>query len=97
MTGFDPTATLAITNAAQAAYLASGVPEHGRHAAGHLGCWGARSTQPFRVTPELAGEALWMPRVSAAYKLTERMVVKAGYGVYYDTLNAADFGANQTG
>ena len=38
-----------------------------------------------------------MPRVSAAYKLTSVTVLKAGYGIYYDTLNAGDFGANPLG
>jgi hypothetical protein len=36
------------------------------------------------------GEAMWMPRVSAAYKLGERTVLKGGWGLYYDTLNAGD-------
>ena len=36
-------------------------------------------------------QAMWMPRVAAAYKLGEKTVIKAGYGMYYDTLNAADF------
>jgi hypothetical protein len=38
-----------------------------------------------------AGESMWMPRASAAYKLGERTVIKAGYGMYFDTLNAADY------
>ena len=38
-----------------------------------------------------AGESMWMPRASAAYKLGERTVLKAGYGLFYDTLNAADY------
>ena len=31
---------------------------------------------------------MWMPRASAAYKLGERTVVKGGYGLFFDTLNA---------
>jgi hypothetical protein len=38
-----------------------------------------------------------MPRLSAAYKLGERTVVKAGYGMYYDTLNAGDYTLNNNG
>jgi hypothetical protein len=38
-----------------------------------------------------------MPRVSAVYKLGGRTVVKGGYGLYYDTLNAADYGHNNQG
>ena len=42
-------------------------------------------------------QTMLMPRVSAAYKLGERTVVKGGYGLYYDTLNAADYGHNNQG
>ena len=38
-----------------------------------------------------------MPRFSFGYKLGERDVIKGGYGVYYDTLNARDFAPNQEG
>ena len=38
-----------------------------------------------------------MPRVSAVYKLGEKTVIKGGYGLYYDTLNAADYGQNNAG
>ena len=56
----------------------------------------ARST---RATPGSASpaEAMWMPRVSASYLLGERTVLKGGYGVYYDTLTAADYFAAQAG
>jgi hypothetical protein len=40
---------------------------------------------------------MWMPRVSAAYRLGDKNVVKAGYGIYFDTLNADDYTANITG
>ena len=40
---------------------------------------------------------MWMPRFSGAYKIGSRMVVKAGYGLYYDTLNAADTSPSQAG
>ena len=36
-------------------------------------------------------EALWMPRTSFGYRLGEKMAVKGGYGMYYDTLNARDW------
>ena len=42
-------------------------------------------------------EALWMPRFSFAYRLGEKSVVKGGYGMYYDTLNARDWTPNQDG
>ena len=40
---------------------------------------------------------MWMPRVSASYLLGERTVLKGGYGLYYDTLAAADYAATQAG
>jgi hypothetical protein len=40
---------------------------------------------------------MWMPRLSAAYQLGEKTVLKAGYGLYYDTLNAADYTHNNQG
>ena len=40
---------------------------------------------------------MFMPRISLAYKLGEKTVVKAGYGLYYDTLNATDYTANNLG
>ena len=42
-------------------------------------------------------EALWMPRLSFGYRLGERMAVKGGYGIYYDTLNARDWTPNLQG
>jgi hypothetical protein len=38
-----------------------------------------------------------MPRVSTSYLLADRTVLKAGYGLYYDTLTAADYVAAQAG
>ena len=34
------------------------------------------------------GQSMWEPRLGMMYKLGEKTVVKAGYGLYYDTLNA---------
>ncbi len=38
-----------------------------------------------------------MPRLGLAYKLADTWVVRAGYGVYYDTLNAGHTEIDQTG
>jgi hypothetical protein len=40
---------------------------------------------------------MWMPRVSGAYSVNDKTVLKAGYGLYYDTLNATAFAPIQTG
>ena len=42
-------------------------------------------------------QAMWLPRASAAYQVNDRMVVRGGYGVYYDTLNATAILPNQLG
>jgi hypothetical protein len=93
--GWDPTAPNAITDAAQAAYLAGGLPNQAGMPAtisvlgGPVYAGESGVSQP--------GEALWMPRVSASYLLGERTVLKGGYGLYYDTLTAADYTAPQNG
>ena len=38
-----------------------------------------------------------MPRASASYLIGDRTVLKGGYGLYYDTLNASDYVAAQAG
>ncbi len=87
---FDPEAQVSIAAAAQAAYAANPLPEMpasqfriqgGTVYAGTPG-YDDRSWRP---------EALWMPRFSFGYKLGEKNVIKGGYGIYYDTLNARDW------
>jgi hypothetical protein len=96
--GFDPEATLAITQAAQAAYLASGLQNQANMLPAISVVGGPIfATAPGQSGASWAGQALWMPRVSAALKVGGRTIVKGGYGVYYDTLNAADYSANQNG
>jgi len=93
--GWDPAATNAITAAAQAAYLASGLQNQAGMPAtlsavgGPIYAGDSGASQP--------GEAMWMPRVSASYLLNDRTVLKGGYGLYYDTLTAADYFAAQAG
>jgi hypothetical protein len=96
--GFDPTARLAITDAAQAAYLASGLQNQPGMPA-TLSVLGGPIYANDAGQSGLAyeGRALWMPRASAAYLIGDRTVLKGGYGLYYDTLNAADYVAQQTG
>jgi hypothetical protein len=98
LVGFDPDAQLAITQAAQAAYLASGVA----NTPGMLPSITVLGGTVFASDAgqdgtTWKGQAMWMPRLSWAYKLGERTVLKGGYGVYYDTLSAGDENPSQTG
>jgi hypothetical protein len=90
LVGFDPDTLTAISQATQAAYLASGVA----NTPGMLPSINVRGGSMFATDAGnpagWKGQAMWMPRVSAAYKLGERMVLKGGWGLYYDTLNAGD-------
>jgi hypothetical protein len=93
---FDPNAKLAISDSAEAAYARSPLAEL---PAANFRVRGGSvyATDPGQDGKVWRPQAMWMPRVSAAYKLGEKTVLKAGYGVYYDTLNAADYGHNNPG
>jgi hypothetical protein len=93
---FDPEAELAISALAEAAYARNPDPalpasafdvRGGAIYAGQEG-YRERSWEP---------EALWMPRFSFGYRLGDKMAVKGGYGMYYDTLNARDWTPDQEG
>jgi hypothetical protein len=96
--GFDPAARLSITDIAQSAYLASGLRNQANMPSAISVLGGPIfATTPGQTGESWAGQALWMPRLSAAVRLGDRTIAKGGYGLYYDTLNAADYNANQSG
>jgi hypothetical protein len=93
---FNPAAQLPIAAAAAAAYAANPVPGV---PASQLSVTGG-STFPGvnGVDRKLWNNVMdWMPRLSAAYQLDHRTVVRAGAGQYYDTLNVLNETVNQTG
>jgi hypothetical protein len=98
LVGFNPDAHLAITQAAEAAYLASGVANTPgmRQSLSVLG-GAVFAGDPGQDGATWKGQAMWMPRVSAAYRLGDRTVVKGGWGLYYDSISAGDENPNQTG
>jgi hypothetical protein len=77
--GFDPAATLSLTAAAEAAYAAKPdvIPASQWHARGGYGF-------PSDSTPGIwnADTNNIQPRVGFAYKLTDRTVVRGGWGIY---------------
>ena len=93
---FDPGAELPIAAAAQAAYAANPVPEL------------PPSQFVIRGGPVYAGrggvssrlwrnEVMWLPRLSAAWQINSKWVLRGGYGLFYDTINVLNEGANQFG
>jgi hypothetical protein len=40
---------------------------------------------------------MWLPRLSAAWQMNEKMILRAGYGIYFDTLNVLNQAADQYG
>ncbi len=93
---FDPSARLAISDLAEAAYARAPIPQLAP-ADFHVRGGSLYATDPGQDGTVWRPQALWMPRVSASYRLGGKTVVKAGYGLYYDTLNAADFNQNNPG
>src|SRR5207253_4707802 len=71
LTGFDPNATLAITQAAQAAYAAAPIPELPVSAFKVAG-GPVYSTDSGQSGLSWNGHSLWMPRVGGSWSLTER-------------------------
>ncbi len=96
LTYFDYATDLPITAGAQAAYARNPVPElsasqfivkGGNVYAGVNGA-SRRLWQ---------NQLMWLPRLSAAWQISPKMIVRAGYGSYYDTLNVMNQGADQYG
>ncbi len=97
ITEFDPNAPLAITQLAQAAYARNPIAQLPASEFRVLG-GSVYANASGASGRSWKGESMWMPRVSSAYRLGDKTVVKGGYGLFFDTLNAADYtNANQNG
>ena len=93
---FDPSAVLPISAAAQAAYAKNPVPELAVSAFTVTG--GSIYPGVNDVSPRLQnGQLMWLPRLGAAYQINSRTVIRGGYGIYYDTLNAQNQSPDQSG
>jgi hypothetical protein len=93
---FDPAAKLPITDAAQAAYARAPVPELPASRFSVLG----GSVYPGVNGANKAlqtGELMWLPRIGAAFQWNSKTVVRGGYGIYFDTLNAQNVAPDQSG
>lgn len=93
---FDATAKLPITDVAQAAYARSPIPELAASAFQVLGgsVYPGVNGAGRRLQ---AGEFMLLPRIGMAYQINSRTVLRGGYGIYFDTLNAQNLGPDQSG
>ena len=93
---FDPQAKLPISDAAEAAYARTAVTE--RRASEFVVRGGSLYPgQGGAGRRIIQNELMWLPRVGAAYQLNSRMVIRGGYGMFFDKINVLNQGPNQTG
>ena len=93
---FDPDLTLPVAAAVQAAYARNPLPELPASQFVIKGgtVYAGKNGAPERLW---RNELMWLPRLSAAWQLNPRTIVRGGYGLYYDTLNVMNEAANQYG
>ncbi|HEY3840394.1 MAG TPA: TonB-dependent receptor [Bryobacteraceae bacterium] len=92
--GFDPTASLPITALAEAAYAQHPIPQLSASAFSVVG----GSVYTTGGNPRFpAGQLMFLPRAAIAYQITPKTVLRVGYGIYYDTLNAQTLAPDQSG
>ena len=93
---FNPTLALPITSLAEAAYAAAPIPERGAATFKVLG--GTSYAGPNGIGHRLQqSELMWMPRVGASYLLDSKTVLRAGYGLFFDTNNVLNQAPDQMG
>lgn len=96
ITYFDTTLPLPIASAAQAAYAANPLAELAasnfvvKGGSVYAGANGA-PRQPWQ------NELMWLPRLSAAWQFNPKMILRAGYGIYYDSINVQNEILSQSG
>lgn len=93
---FDPNLELPISAAAQAAYARNPLAE--LPASQFIVRGGSVYTGVNGAPRELwRSELMWLPRLSAAYQVNAKTVVRGGYGIYFDTLNVMNQAVDQYG
>ncbi len=97
LVGFDPTAQLAISDAAKAAYAAVTSAKVPEKSAADFAALGGSLYAGLGDTPRnwVAPELMWMPRVGIAYKASDKTAFRAGYGLYYNSFNVLENAPNQ--
>ena len=98
ITSFDPDFVPAFAEEVVAAYARSPIPEVSVEAfRENLRGGAVYAGQDGQSRRGWKSQVMWLPRASAAYQVNDGMVVKGGYGVYYDSLNATAITPNQLG
>ncbi|MBL8227548.1 MAG: TonB-dependent receptor [Bryobacterales bacterium] len=93
---YDPSLRLPIADAAQAAYARSPIAE--LPAAQFKVQGGSVYPGVNGASRRLwNGELMFLPRLAAAYQLNSKTVLRAGFGLFYDTYNVLQRGINATG
>jgi hypothetical protein len=98
ITSFDPDFVPAFADQVVTAYARSPIPDVSVDAfRQNLRGGAVYAGQDGHSRRAWKSQVMWLPRASAAYQINEGMVVKGGYGVYYDSLNATAITPNQLG
>jgi Carboxypeptidase regulatory-like domain len=89
----DPDAKLPISDVSQAAYAQSPIPELA--ASDFLVKGGSLYPGTDGLSRRLTNnELMWLPRFGMAYQLNTKTVIRGGYGVFFDTINALNHTIN---
>lgn len=93
---FDPTVSIPLAKGAQANYAAAPLAElpASQFQISGGNTYVAAGGAPRRL---YKNELMWLPRFGAAYQLNSKTVLRAGYGIFFDTINVLNFGPNQYG
>ncbi len=93
---YDPNLTLPISAAAQAAYARNPLPELPASQFQVKGgsVYAGQNGASRRLW---ASELMLLPRASFAWQTSQKTVIRGGYGMFYDTLNAMNQGPDQSG
>ena len=96
ITYLNPTASLPIASAAQAAYAANPVPEL---AAGSFLVQGGSNYAGVNGAPRQPwqNQLMWLPRLGAAWQVNPKTILRGGYGIYYDSINVQNLTLSQSG
>lgn len=90
--GFDPSLNLPIATNAQGAYAANPMAEL---PASQFRVQGGSFYLDSKRRDYFASELMWLPRGAAAWQFDQKTVLRAGYGLYFDSLNVLDILPNQ--